>query len=87
MLTSSQAPQIGLKLLLPLAFAASHFLSFSLPARGEAGAKLSGVVYFVGDVMPGFPVSLYSPDRVLQIETDKARQFEFSGLPPGTYDL
>jgi len=37
--------------------------------------------------MPDFPVSLYSPDQVLQTDTDKAGRFEFGGLPPGTYDL
>jgi len=87
MYTSTNPRQIGLKLLLSLAFAASHFLWFSYPAQGQAGAKLSGVVYYGGGVMPDFPVSLYSPDRVLQTETDKAGRFEFSGLPRGTYDL
>ncbi len=56
-------------------------------AFGNAGAKLSGVVYFSGDVMPGFPVSRYSSDQVLQTEADKAGRFEFADLPPGTYDV
>ena len=87
MSATTNAHQIGLKLLLSLAIVAGHFLSFSYPAWGQAGAKLNGVVYFGGDVMPGFPVSLYSPDQVLQTETDEVGRFEFSGLPPGTYDL
>ncbi|MGA7225886.1 MAG: carboxypeptidase-like regulatory domain-containing protein, partial [Candidatus Acidiferrales bacterium] len=57
------------------------------PAQGQAGAKLSGVVYYAGAEMPGFPVSLYSHDEVLQTKTDSGGRFEFSRLLPGTYDL
>ena len=87
MSASTNAHQIGLKLLLSLSVVASHFLWFSYPVQGQAGAKLSGVVSYEGEVTPGCPVSLYSPDQVLQTETDKAGRFEFRGLPRGTYDL
>ncbi len=87
MFASTDAHRIGWKIFLSLAFVAIHFLSFSHPARGQAGAKLSGVVSFGGNVMPGFPVSLYSHDEVLQTNTDSEGRFGFSGLVPGTYDL
>jgi hypothetical protein len=87
MSASPNANQIGLKLLLSVGFVASHFLPCPYSAQGQAGANLSGAVYLEHEVMPGFPVSLYSLDQVLQTETDKAGRFEFSGLPPGTYDL
>jgi len=83
----SKTLQAALKLLLSLGFIVGHFLQVSCPAWGQAGATLRGVVYFKGDVMPGFPVSLYSQDQVRQTEADKAGHFEFDNLPPGTYDL
>lgn len=56
-------------------------------AAGNVGAKLTGVVYYSGDVMHRFPVILYSSDQVVQTETDKAGHFEFADLPHGTYDI
>jgi hypothetical protein len=56
-------------------------------ASCQTTAELHGTVYFHGDVMPQFTVSLYSKDRVLQTETDKSGRFEFKDLSPGTYDL
>jgi hypothetical protein len=76
------APRFGSKLLFLAAF-----LWLSYPAQDRAGAKLSGVVYYAGEEMPGFPVSLYSHDEILQTKTDSGGRFEFSRLPPGTYDL
>ncbi|MGC1257644.1 MAG: carboxypeptidase-like regulatory domain-containing protein [Candidatus Acidiferrales bacterium] len=82
MTTLAITPRFGPTLLFLAAF-----LCLSYPAQGQAGAKLSGVVYYAGAEMPGFPVSLYSHDEVLQTKTDSGGRFEFSRLLPGTYDL
>jgi hypothetical protein len=57
------------------------------PAASQTTAMLSGTAYFNGKVMPGFPVTVYSKDRLFRARTDNSGVFEFHDLVPGTYDL
>jgi len=75
------------RLLLSLALAVTHCVFVSSTVQAQAVGKITGAVYFNGSEMPGFPVTLYSSDQVVEIEADSAGHFEFTNLPPGTYDL
>ncbi|HEY6465392.1 MAG TPA: carboxypeptidase-like regulatory domain-containing protein [Candidatus Acidoferrales bacterium] len=72
-------------------FVLAIFVSFASlvcrSARSQGGVKISGTVYFAGDLAPQWPISLFSSDEVLETTADKSGRFEFDGLPPGTYDL
>lgn len=70
-----------------LGLVAAHFLLLASIVSGQAGVKLSGIIYYNGEPMGGFPVSLFTPNDVLTTTADKTGRFEFSYLPPGTYDL
>lgn len=75
------------RLFVAAAVITTFFALISRSASSQGAAKLSGTVYFAGDLAPEWPVTLFSSDEVRETEADKSGRFEFDGLPAGTYDL
>jgi hypothetical protein len=68
-------------------FVALHVLLLAPFASGQSGVQLTGIIELNGEAMPAFTLNLFTADRVLTATTDKTGHFEFSNLPPGTYDI
>jgi Carboxypeptidase regulatory-like domain len=70
-------------------FAATLVLLLAIPVgRCQGRGTLKGIVTDQFDEgLSDALVSLYSPDRVLHVTSDKIGRFDFTNVPSGTYEL
>ena len=73
----------------PRSLFAAVLLLVAIPVvRSQNSANLRGLVTDQFNVpVQNSLVSLYSPDRVLQVRSDESGRFEFANAPHGTYEL